>query len=145
MRSALTSPEGKRSFCVHFAGKFGPLFLWPKCSRGTAAILTKEEWELEEFPKAPFLLESQPRWFPQLVTKVSRRFPAECWKRPLVVRHGHCQLWWWTLAFYCVIRPSWFLESEAFAGAAKERTPPPRSSFWWPVPFLDHLGKERAF
>lgn len=30
--------------------------------------------------------------FPQIVTKLSRVFSAECWKRPPVVSYGHCQL-----------------------------------------------------
>lgn len=57
-----------------------------------------------------------PLWnagFPRVVTKLSRVFPAEGWKRPPVVIYGHCQLLCWPWAFYWALQvPTGFLASE---------------------------------
>lgn len=57
-------------------------------------FLLKENWR-QEFPNA---LPSLERRFSS-VTKLSRVFPAECWKRPSMVSYGHYQLLCWLVVF----------------------------------------------
>lgn len=80
--------EGAGSVCT-FPGILDPYFSDSHVPEPLQPFLLKKNWRERNFQ---MLLHFWYAGFPQVVTKLSRLCPAECWKRPLVVSYGHCRL-----------------------------------------------------